>query len=68
MLYQALLTLLQRKEDQQPVIADCQRLLATALDMLFIMKNTVELGVKPDTSCNTYISIFTLLIMQFLFS
>lgn len=64
-LYQALLTLLQRREDQQPVIADCQRLLATALDMLFIMKKTVELGVQPDSNSeNSQILGFEPLINQ----
>lgn len=37
--------LLQRKEDQQPTTVDCQRMLATALDMLFVMRKTIHLGL-----------------------
>ncbi|KAF5277241.1 hypothetical protein FQR65_LT00349 [Abscondita terminalis] len=40
--YQALTLLLQRKEDQQPVITDCQRLFITASDMLFVMQKTLQ--------------------------
>lgn len=43
--------LLQRKEDQQPITVDCQRLLSTALDMLFVMQKTVHLGIGADKTC-----------------
>lgn len=43
--------LLQRKEDQQPVLADCQRLFATALDMLYFMQKTVQ-SESQNNSCN----------------
>lgn len=43
--------LLQRKEDQQPLTVDCQRLLGTALDMLFVMQKTIQLGVGADKNC-----------------
>lgn len=42
-LYQALLMLLQRKDE--PTF-DCQRFLSTALELLFLMQKTVYLGVQ----------------------
>lgn len=54
-LYQALLMLLQRKEDQQAIIADSQRLLQAALDMLFVMKRTVELGSQAHRDRKSFI-------------
>lgn len=60
-LYQAFTMLLQRKEDQQPAIVDCQRLLTAAQDMLFVMQKTVDMGVTADENCKlfilTYISV-----------
>lgn len=40
--------LLQRKDDQQPVTVDCQRMLTTALDMIFVIQKTVHLGVGAE--------------------
>ncbi|KAK5639210.1 hypothetical protein RI129_011702 [Pyrocoelia pectoralis] len=44
--YQALTLLLQRKEDRQSAITDCQRLFVTATDMLFIMQKTVQIDAQ----------------------
>lgn len=54
-LYQILTMLLQRKEEQQQqpsagIGVDCQRMLTTALDMLFVMQKTVHLGISADNS------------------
>ncbi|XP_018332280.1 N-alpha-acetyltransferase 35, NatC auxiliary subunit isoform X2 [Agrilus planipennis] len=61
--YQSLLMLLQRKEDIQPPIIDCQRLFQTAIDMLLVMRKTVKLGVMP-TCENSQILGFEPLINQ----
>ncbi|CAH0561847.1 unnamed protein product [Brassicogethes aeneus] len=45
--------ILLRKEDQQS-IQDCQRHLATALEMLLIMQNTVQHGVQYEEVENEY--------------
>lgn len=45
--------LLQRKEDQQHVSVDCQRMLTSAVDMLFVMQKTVDLGVAAGNCCYT---------------
>lgn len=37
-----------RKEDQLPCIPDCQRLLTTSNDMLYIIQDTVYLGIKSN--------------------
>lgn len=46
--YQALITLISRKEEQANQMVDCHRILNTASDMLFIMSNTVELGLQSN--------------------
>lgn len=45
--YQVLTYLISKKEEQSTQVIDCNRLLNTASDMLFIMNSTVELGLKP---------------------
>lgn len=37
-----------RKEDQLPTLPDCQRILTTCSEMLYIIKDTVCLGVRND--------------------
>ncbi|XP_018578871.1 N-alpha-acetyltransferase 35, NatC auxiliary subunit [Anoplophora glabripennis] len=37
-----------RKEDQLPCIPECQRLLTTSNDMLYIVQDTVYLGIKNN--------------------
>lgn len=49
--YQVLICLLSKKDDQTNLMVDCNRLLTTASDMLFIMSNTVDLGIKPSGQC-----------------
>ncbi|KAG5899726.1 hypothetical protein JTB14_030114 [Gonioctena quinquepunctata] len=43
-----------RKEDQ-PSVAECQRMLANCLEMLYVVQDTVELGVKSEDPENEYI-------------
>ncbi|KAJ8981491.1 hypothetical protein NQ317_007017 [Molorchus minor] len=44
-----------RKEDQQPSMPDCQRLLATSVEMLYLVQDTVHLGIKSDDPNNEHI-------------
>lgn len=46
--YQCLSSLLQQSKDEKAnCLADCQRLLTLCSEMLVLMQNTVELGMKP---------------------
>lgn len=65
-LYQALLILLQRKDE--PTF-DCQRLLSTALELLFLMQKTVYLGVQPekDGECTYKILLFKNIVLHIYF-
>uniref|UniRef100_A0A6P7H787 Protein MAK10 homolog n=1 Tax=Diabrotica virgifera virgifera TaxID=50390 RepID=A0A6P7H787_DIAVI len=43
------------KKDEQPVISDCNRLLANCLDMLHIMQKTMHMGIISKDSDSEYI-------------
>ncbi|KAJ8951440.1 hypothetical protein NQ318_006869 [Aromia moschata] len=47
--------LVHKKEDQQPSIPDCQRLLTTSIEMLYIVQDTVYIGIKNEDPNNEHI-------------
>lgn len=69
--YQTLITLIGKRDEQSNQIADCNRLLNTASDMIFIMSNTVQLGLQSECKskflCTYQIDDFSFIYVSFFF-